>query len=116
MRSRRGPRNSVQGRGGTDRSANSVRGIDPKVGRRVRFSANSGQIPASRGLRLDFCAADSCATWAFRTASAISATSARISLRSSKGALPQHRVTKLSPRPAGLEDLARIFKDAVVAW
>ncbi len=32
------------------------------------------------------------------------------------GTLPQHRVTKLSPRPASEEDLARIFKDALVAW
>ena len=33
-----------------------------------------------------------------------------------KGTLPQHRVTKLSPRPAGAEDLTRLFKDAMVAW
>ena len=33
-----------------------------------------------------------------------------------KGTLPQHRVTKLSPRPAGAEDLTRMFKDAMVAW
>jgi hydroxyacid-oxoacid transhydrogenase len=33
-----------------------------------------------------------------------------------EGTLPQHRVTKLSPRPAGPEDLARIFEDAMVAW
>jgi hydroxyacid-oxoacid transhydrogenase len=32
------------------------------------------------------------------------------------GTLPQHRVTKLSPRPAGPEELARIFEDALVAW
>jgi len=32
------------------------------------------------------------------------------------GTLPQHRVTKLSPRPAGAEDLERLFKDAMVAW
>lgn len=32
------------------------------------------------------------------------------------GALPQHRVTKLSPRPAGAEELARIFEEALVAW
>jgi hydroxyacid-oxoacid transhydrogenase len=32
------------------------------------------------------------------------------------GTLPQHRVTKLSPRPAAAEDLARIFEDALVAW
>ena len=33
-----------------------------------------------------------------------------------KGTLPQHRVTKLSPRPADAEDLTRMFKDAMVAW
>ncbi|MDE3178240.1 MAG: iron-containing alcohol dehydrogenase [Acidobacteriota bacterium] len=33
-----------------------------------------------------------------------------------EGALPQHRVTKLSPRPAGPEDLARLFEEAMVAW
>ncbi len=30
--------------------------------------------------------------------------------------LPQHRVTKLSPRPAGPEELSRLFQDAMVAW
>jgi hydroxyacid-oxoacid transhydrogenase len=33
-----------------------------------------------------------------------------------EGTLPQHRVTKLSPRPAGPEDLARLFAEAMVAW
>jgi hydroxyacid-oxoacid transhydrogenase len=33
-----------------------------------------------------------------------------------EGTLPQHRVTKLSPRPAGTEELARIFEDAMIAW
>ena len=33
-----------------------------------------------------------------------------------EGTLPQHRVTKLSPRPAGPEDLAALFEDALVAW
>ena len=33
-----------------------------------------------------------------------------------KGTLPQHRVTKLSPRPAGEEDLAQIFEDAMRYW
>jgi hydroxyacid-oxoacid transhydrogenase len=33
-----------------------------------------------------------------------------------EGTLPQHRVTKLSPRPAGPEELARIFEQAMVAW
>ncbi len=33
-----------------------------------------------------------------------------------EGTLPQHRVTKLSPRPAGPEDLARLFEEAMVAW
>jgi len=33
-----------------------------------------------------------------------------------EGTLPQHRVTKLSPRPAGPEELARLFEDSMVAW
>jgi hydroxyacid-oxoacid transhydrogenase len=33
-----------------------------------------------------------------------------------EGTLPQHRVTKLSPRPAGAEELARLFEDAMAAW
>lgn len=33
-----------------------------------------------------------------------------------EGTLPQHRVTKLSPRPAGPEELASLFEDALVAW
>jgi hydroxyacid-oxoacid transhydrogenase len=33
-----------------------------------------------------------------------------------EGTLPQHRVTKLSPRPASPEDLAAMFEDAMVAW
>jgi hydroxyacid-oxoacid transhydrogenase len=33
-----------------------------------------------------------------------------------EGTLPQHRVTKLSPRPASPDDLARLFEDAMVAW
>ncbi len=33
-----------------------------------------------------------------------------------KGTLPQHRVTKLSPRPASEEDLTRIFEEAMAAW
>jgi hydroxyacid-oxoacid transhydrogenase len=32
------------------------------------------------------------------------------------GTLPQHRVTKLSPRPAGADDLTRMFEDAMRAW
>ena len=32
------------------------------------------------------------------------------------GTLPQHRVTKLSPRPAGPEELSRMFEDAMSAW
>jgi hydroxyacid-oxoacid transhydrogenase len=32
------------------------------------------------------------------------------------GTLPQHRVTKLSPRPFGEEELARLFEDAMIAW
>ena len=33
-----------------------------------------------------------------------------------EGTLPQHRVTKLSPRPAGAEELARLFEGAMVGW
>jgi len=33
-----------------------------------------------------------------------------------EGTLPQHRVTKLSPRPAGPEELAALFEDAMTAW
>ena len=33
-----------------------------------------------------------------------------------EGTLPQHRVTKLSPRPAGREELARLFEDSMTAW
>ncbi len=32
------------------------------------------------------------------------------------GTMPQHRVTKLSPRPAGEEDLARLFEESLVLW
>ena len=32
------------------------------------------------------------------------------------GTLPQHRVTKLSPRPAGPDELAALFEQAMVAW
>jgi len=33
-----------------------------------------------------------------------------------QGTLPQHRVTKLSPRPATEEDLARLFEEAMQSW
>ncbi len=33
-----------------------------------------------------------------------------------QGALPQHRVIKLSPRPVGAEELAQIFEDAMKYW
>ena len=32
------------------------------------------------------------------------------------GTLPQHRVTKLAPRPAGSEDLRQLFFDAMTYW
>jgi hydroxyacid-oxoacid transhydrogenase len=32
------------------------------------------------------------------------------------GTLPQHRVTKLSPRPAGADELGGMFEGAMVAW
>ena len=33
-----------------------------------------------------------------------------------EGTLPQHRVTKLSPRPADAEALAAMFEDSITAW
>jgi hydroxyacid-oxoacid transhydrogenase len=33
-----------------------------------------------------------------------------------EGTLPQHRVTKLSPRLAGPDELSALFEDAMVAW
>lgn len=33
-----------------------------------------------------------------------------------EGTLPQHRVTKLAPRPFNRDELSRIFEDAMVAW
>ena len=33
-----------------------------------------------------------------------------------EGTVPQHRVTKLAPRPAGEDELARLFEDAMTAW
>ncbi|HYV63213.1 MAG TPA: hydroxyacid-oxoacid transhydrogenase [Bryobacteraceae bacterium] len=33
-----------------------------------------------------------------------------------EGTLPQHRVTKLSPRPAGPDELAKLFEEAMSAW
>ena len=33
-----------------------------------------------------------------------------------EGTLPQHRVTKLSPRPAGRDELHRLFEDAMSYW
>jgi hydroxyacid-oxoacid transhydrogenase len=33
-----------------------------------------------------------------------------------EGTLPQHRVTKLSPRAAGPEELTKLFEEAMVAW
>ncbi len=33
-----------------------------------------------------------------------------------EGTLPQHRVTRLSPRPAEPDQLAALFEDAMVAW
>ena len=33
-----------------------------------------------------------------------------------EGTLPQHRVTKLSPRPASEDDLAKLFEEALVAY
>jgi hydroxyacid-oxoacid transhydrogenase len=33
-----------------------------------------------------------------------------------EGTLPQHRVTKLSPRPAGPDELAQLFEESLAAW
>jgi hydroxyacid-oxoacid transhydrogenase len=33
-----------------------------------------------------------------------------------EGTLPQHRVTKLSPRPASPDDLGAMFEEAMKAW
>jgi hydroxyacid-oxoacid transhydrogenase len=33
-----------------------------------------------------------------------------------KGTLPQHRVTKLSPRPAGEAELAQLFRESMTVW
>ena len=33
-----------------------------------------------------------------------------------QGTLPQHRVTKLSPRPAGEAELTRLFEESLVLW
>ncbi len=33
-----------------------------------------------------------------------------------EGTLPQHRVTKLSPRPADADDLRAMFMDAMAYW
>jgi hydroxyacid-oxoacid transhydrogenase len=33
-----------------------------------------------------------------------------------KGTLPQHRVTKLSPRPAGEAELKQLFLDSMTCW
>jgi hydroxyacid-oxoacid transhydrogenase len=32
------------------------------------------------------------------------------------GTLPQHRVTKLSPRPASADDLKQLFLDSMSLW
>jgi hydroxyacid-oxoacid transhydrogenase len=33
-----------------------------------------------------------------------------------QGTLPQARVTRLSPRPAGEEELARLFEESLAGW
>jgi hydroxyacid-oxoacid transhydrogenase len=33
-----------------------------------------------------------------------------------EGTLPQHRVTKLSPRPAGADELAELFRQSLSIW
>ena len=33
-----------------------------------------------------------------------------------EGTLPQHRVTKLAPRPTGADELAALFADSMQLW
>ena len=33
-----------------------------------------------------------------------------------EGTLPQHRVTKLAPRPTGADELAQLFNDSMTLW
>jgi hydroxyacid-oxoacid transhydrogenase len=33
-----------------------------------------------------------------------------------QGTLPQHRVTKLSPRPAGEAELTSLFEESMTIW
>ncbi len=33
-----------------------------------------------------------------------------------QGTLPQHRVTKLSPRPAGEQELTQLFRESLTIW
>ena len=33
-----------------------------------------------------------------------------------EGTLPQHRVTKLAPRPTGADELTELFKDSMKLW
>jgi hydroxyacid-oxoacid transhydrogenase len=33
-----------------------------------------------------------------------------------KATLPQHRLTKLSPRPVGPDELAQLFDESLVIW
>jgi hydroxyacid-oxoacid transhydrogenase len=33
-----------------------------------------------------------------------------------EGTLPQHRVTKLSPRPAGEAELTKLFRESLTIW
>jgi hydroxyacid-oxoacid transhydrogenase len=33
-----------------------------------------------------------------------------------QGTLPQHRVTKLSPRPAGEAELTNLFRESLTIW
>ncbi len=33
-----------------------------------------------------------------------------------QGTLPQHRLTKLSPRPASAEDLRQLFTESMTLW
>ena len=58
----------------------------------------------------------SCSGSGSPTACARLATPRRTSRRWSEGTLLQRRLTTLSPRPAGVEELTAMFEEAMVAW
>ena len=104
-RARRVPLYGVRGAGASSGGGRRARRIDVSRAR----AEDAGKILADR------------ITWLMQRLqvpnglSAIGYTSADIPALV-EGTLPQQRVTKLSPRPAGPEELARLFEDAMVAW